>query len=291
MRVSNSSLIVDETMENTDSAAIESNLEVNDESDLSGNAVEQENLNTLHALDWRVYTQGALYIQRYQGFDKVSLIEEGLSDITELIYQSYALSTTAEKDFIIEVENVTSLVDDTKLFHFLTNLSAVKAVTLTQAVGNVRRFKLELIGSRASLLASLKLNNKLTQKIESQFDGLYQDDPLNDTQFDIDFNRATHQGIKVIILGENEAEKKDITINSVEGNSSNTPNEADTLKAENIENNALEQKELTKTLPTAVQDSLGNEKALEESVTKPISNKINTLKITPNIPVFIWEQG
>ena len=165
MRVSNSSLIVDKKMDNNDSLSIEPGSEAN----LSAHAEEintdeQAELKTLHALDWRVYTQGALYIQKYQGLDKASLIEQGLSDITELIYQSYALSTTAEKDFVIEVQNVTSLTHDSKLFNFLANLSAVKTVTLTQAQGSVRHFKLELIGSRASLLASLKLNNKLTQK-------------------------------------------------------------------------------------------------------------------------------
>ena len=37
--------------------------------------------------------------------DKINLINQGLSDITELIYQSYALSGSSEHDFIIDVTN------------------------------------------------------------------------------------------------------------------------------------------------------------------------------------------
>lgn len=119
-------------------------------------------------LDWHVYTQEALYTKQYHGLEIDTLISEGLSDITELIYQSYALLTSAEDDFVIEVKNVTSLIHDTKVFNFLTELSAVKSLTLVKATGDVRRYKVDLTGSKASFLASLKLNRQLTQVLEPQ---------------------------------------------------------------------------------------------------------------------------
>jgi len=94
------------------------------------------------------------------------LLQQGLSDITELIYQRYALSTTNQHDFVIEVANVDTLVTYVDVFDFLSNLSAVKSVTLLNAKGSVRRFNLELLGSEDALLASLKLNKKLTQVID-----------------------------------------------------------------------------------------------------------------------------
>jgi hypothetical protein len=200
-------------------------------------------------LDWRVFTQGTLYTKKYQGVDKISLINEGLSDITELIYQSYALLASAENDFVIEVNNVTSLKSDTQLFDFLTNLSAVKAVTLIRAQGDVRQFKLDLIGSKASLLASLKLNNKLTQ----QFDGLL--DGFSHRQ---QFERP--ENVSVNLNNRNSDEHVD----------KSTPKTNLTVDDSNLNANTAD--ELTKNDPLQ------------------ILTKTPPLNISPNIPVFYWEQ-
>lgn len=218
-------------------------------------------------LDWKVYTQGALYTQQYQGVDKVTLITQGLSDITELIYQSYALSTSAENDFVIEVQNVTSLKGDTQLFDFLIDLSAVNAVTLISAKDNVRQFKLDLIGSKASFIASLKLNNKLTQQIKSQIDHSFDsmifdpDDDLTD-----DFNRGGNKKMKVIILGNDDT--------GVEN--------ADGKMDEDIINS------------TNKSNPLNTNTDLAPGVNEQLIStheEIVPLIIVPNIPVFYWEQG
>jgi len=117
-------------------------------------------------LDWAVPTGQQKLSQQYYGDDIQVLLQQGLSDITELIYQRYALSTTNQHDFVIEVANVDTLVTYVDVFDFLSNLSAVKSVTLLNAKGSVRRFNLELLGSEDALLASLKLNKKLTQVID-----------------------------------------------------------------------------------------------------------------------------
>ena len=218
MRVSDSSLVID--TEKSETVIVSKDVSC-------GLLCEQQEVTTPKVLDWRVFTQGALYTKQYQGVDKVSLIAQGLSDITELIYQSYALSTTAENDFVIEVNNVSSLKDDTQLFAFLKDLSAVKAVTLIRAQGDIRQFKLELIGSKSSFLASLKLNNKLTQQLDSQ---LYEFSHAQ--QFN---NKTNKQG--------NRDKNISVTNPRVENNSNLNVNSADEL----IKNDQLQT--LTETKP------------------------------------------
>jgi len=247
-------------------------------------------------LDWKVYTQGALYTQQYQGVDKVSLITQGLSDITELIYQSYALSTTAENDFVIEVQNITSLKSDTEVANFLINLSAVKAVTLINAQGDVRRFKLDLIGSKASFIASLKLNNKLTQLIKAEIEPQIesQDSALNsmilsaendvaDGFTNTNTNTSTNniKKMKVIVLGDNNSATKNV----------------DDKINEDIINSADKSKPLntyTDLTPEAKEHFLPGHEISEheaQSHEQALHEKIVPLIIVPNIPVFYWEQG
>lgn len=250
MRVSDSSLVPKREFADIEAAL---------ESESCGLLCEQEEKVSHNALDWRMFTQGVLYTQKYQGVDKVTLINQGLSDITDLIYQSYALSTTAENNFVIEVNNVTSLKNDTQLFNFLSDLSAVKAVTLTSAQGDIRQFKLDLIGSRASFLATLKLNNKLTQ----QLDGL-----SHSQQF-------TNQ-MKIVVLGEPEPIIPDKT-SVVIANNGNLDDSLDNLVASPEDSNSVNAKPATD---------------LNKNDDLPILTKITPpLKIVPKIPVFHWEQG
>lgn len=107
-----------------------------------------------------------VFSQQYQGTDKSILLQQGLADITEVIYQYYALSTELDNHFVIDVANIESLITYNKLFDFLTDLSAVKSVTLISAKGSNRRFNLQLLGSKDALLSSLKLNKKLKQHID-----------------------------------------------------------------------------------------------------------------------------
>ena len=117
-------------------------------------------------LDWSVIQGQQKLSQQYYGDDPHSILEQGLADITELIYQRYALSTSTQKEFVIDVENVDSLKTYVDIFDFLKNLSSVKSVKLLTAKGNKRRFSLQLLGSEEAFLASLKLNKKLTKYID-----------------------------------------------------------------------------------------------------------------------------
>lgn len=117
-------------------------------------------------LDWSTIEGQQKFSQQYQGNSPQVLLQQGLADITELIYQRYALSTTKQNDFVIEVANVDSLATYVEVFDFLSNLSSVKSVTLLSAKGNARRFNLQLLSSADAWLASLKLNKQLKQYID-----------------------------------------------------------------------------------------------------------------------------
>ena len=268
MRVSDSSLVNEEDKVNI--------------SDLAGNIscgllCQPEEIESAKVLDWRVYTQGTLYTQKYQGVNKVALINQGLSDITELIYQSYALLTSAENDFIIEVKNVTSLKNDTQLFDFLVDLSAVKRVTLISAQGNIRRFKLDLLGSKASFLASLKLNDKLTQQLDNQLDGIYHPQQFNNQ-------------VKITVLGELELAAQNIAEpNTAAKNTSSNATMSDDAALDDAQvylngnKTVLNDKDIVVTNPT-----------IELTKSDPLQTTLAVkpqLVIAPLIPVFYWEQG
>ena len=117
-------------------------------------------------LDWSLITEEQVFSEQYQGTKQATLLTLALSDITTLIYQTYALSTTANDEFLIEVANVSSIKSYMEISTFLANLSSVKSIKLVKAEGNTRRFSLNLLGSKNALMASLKLNKKLQQFID-----------------------------------------------------------------------------------------------------------------------------
>jgi len=123
------------------------------------------------ALDWRLFSQSEQVAQsstskKYQGSDKNLLIKQALADVTQQIYQYYALNVNENKQLDIDVANINSLERYMLVNHFLTNLSAVDSVKLIWAKGQIRRFRLTLLGSQRTLLASLKLNKQLKQYID-----------------------------------------------------------------------------------------------------------------------------
>lgn len=281
MKVSDSSLVMDTEQSET----------TGDLDNIScGLLCVEQKVESPKVLEWRIYTQGTLYVQKYQGVDKVSLINQGLSDITEFIYQSYALLASAENEVVIEVQNVTSLTSDSQVFNFLTDLSSVKTVTLISAQSSVRRFQLDLVGSQTSFLASLKLNTKLTQKFDSQFDDLPVIDEIDeqhdvDSNFERDILSDLRTPMKIVVLGEDNAVKHNLEDNvqdnaqsSAQYNNQETIDKS--LSASNLpseEDNAIDAKPGTE-LSTSEQDSA------IKALTPPLT-------IIPNIPVFYWEQG
>ena len=161
IRISNSSLLISNQLDSENIALEDCGLLCAD-----SKLKEQHFVLDWSLLDWGVIEGQQKFSQQYQGDNPQVLLQQGLADITELIYQRYALSTTSQNDFIIEVANVDSLATYVDVFDFLNDLSSVNSVTLQSAKGSSRRFNLQLRGTKAALLASLKLNNKLTQIID-----------------------------------------------------------------------------------------------------------------------------
>lgn len=160
MRISNSSLVTLDYKEKEDS-------NINDCGLLCAQSQQKVQNYALDwsLLDWSLIKGQQKFSQQYQGSTPQEVLHQGLADISELIYQRYALSTTSQKDFVIEVANIDSLTMYVDVFDFLDKLSSVKSVTLLSAKGSARRFNLELLGSTEALLASLKLNKQLTQYV------------------------------------------------------------------------------------------------------------------------------
>jgi len=119
-----------------------------------------------YTLDWSLITKRQKFSQQYTGISQGSLVTQGLSDITDIIYQHYALSTSTKNQYVIDVVNIDSLSSYTRVFDFLVDLSAVQSVQLVSAKGSIRRFNLTLLGSEDTFLASLKLNKQLKQFID-----------------------------------------------------------------------------------------------------------------------------
>ena len=117
-------------------------------------------------VDWSIIEDQQLFSQPYKGNDTNELLAQVVDDITEHIYQQYASSTSTNNEFYIDVNNINSLSQDVKLYEFLESLSSIQEVMLTQVKGQHRRFKLMVLGSKESLLASFKLSAQLTQQID-----------------------------------------------------------------------------------------------------------------------------
>ncbi|WP_268875395.1 DUF2066 domain-containing protein [Cognaticolwellia mytili] len=122
-------------------------------------------------LDWSLMADAQeqhsqIFSEQYQGDDILLMLNKALADITDIIYQQYALSTTNSNEFQMDVANIESLDELIAVSDFLSELSAVESVQLVGVQGSNRRFKLSLIGSQQALLASLKLSEELNRYID-----------------------------------------------------------------------------------------------------------------------------
>lgn len=161
MRLSNSSLLAqDESLEETIQDSTQ-----DDSSNCGLLCVEQQQEQSYH-LDWTLFGQSQRFTSQYQSSNRDELVNQGLADITELIYKHYALSATSSNEFVMEVANVDSLKSYKEIFTFLNELSAVNSVTLTSVQGTSMQFRLQLLGSQAAFMASLQLNKQLKQYLD-----------------------------------------------------------------------------------------------------------------------------
>ena len=149
------------------------------------------------ALDWSLMTdlknkQTQVHSEHYQGDDVLLLLNQALADITDVIYQKYALLSSNSNELYIDVVNIDSLNKLIEVTDFLEELSAVESVQLVSAKGESRRFKLSLIGSPEALVESLQLS-KLLNHITNPLDT--SDNPL-DTSEDSDQVEVFYWGKK-----------------------------------------------------------------------------------------------
>jgi len=269
--------------------------------------VTPETLQTID-LDWRIYSQGTLYLRQYQGEDKEKLIQQGLSDITEFIYQSYALLTSTENDLVIEIHNINSLLTDTKVFSFISSLSAVNNIILLNAKGDVRRYKLDLVGSEESFFAALKLNKNLKEYVEEKvisnavFDDLSQRANVEDKRV-ISNQLQVRDSSKVEVINNKNSVSKissDVQVSVIPQDNSQLYNQAtisqniteQTTLADNI---ALPISQLKLQMKVVILGE-GNvpkvnlDDKIESTNTETLNQEAEKITNKPEVPVFYWEQ-
>lgn len=118
------------------------------------------------ALDWSLFDYNqvsgtGLQSEVAQGHLENELVLSALNNLADEIYNRYALTTNENNEYIIDVANVKTMQEFIAITKFLQELASVQSVSLIHANGQTRRFKLSLIGSANTFMASLKLNNLL----------------------------------------------------------------------------------------------------------------------------------
>ena len=134
-----------------------------------------------------------------------------------------------------------------------------------------------MLGSKASFLASLKLNDKLTQQLDNQLDGIYHSQQFNNQ-------------VKITVLGELELAAQNIAEpnTAAKNTSSNATMSDDAALGDaqvylNGNKTVLNDKDIVVTNPT-----------IELTKSDPLQTTLAVkpqLTIAPIIPVFYWEQG
>jgi hypothetical protein len=233
-------------------------------------------------LDWRIYSQGTLYVRQYQGEDKESLIRQGLSDITEFIYQSYALLTSTENDLVIEIRNIKSLLTDTNVFNFISSLSSVNNIILLKATSDIRRYKLDLVGSEESFFAALKLNKNLKKYVATEATGNAVIDGLTE-QADIQSQRLIDNSEQTGYVSENERGENQTSLSDM---SNIAQTSAIPTNNQLINDNSQRQRDSNKQPITELindessgSQNVSDQKTIADNIAMPASQLKSTMKI------------
>ena len=128
---------------------------------------QQANVLQSKQVDWYMFDTNNNNVEtgtNIQGDDESQLLQQVITDITENIASTYALSTDISHEMLIEVDGINSLTTYVDVTRFLDKLSAVTDVQLVKAKGSVRTFKLAFMGTQESLFNTLSLNDKLIKQ-------------------------------------------------------------------------------------------------------------------------------
>jgi hypothetical protein len=209
---------------------------------------------------------------------------------------------------VIEIHNINSLLTDTKVFSFISSLSAVNNIILLNAKGDVRRYKLDLVGSEESFFAALKLNKNLKEYVEEKvisnavFDDLSQ-------RANVEVKRAIGNQLQVrdsskveVINNKNSVSKisSDDQVSVIPQDNSQLYNQAtisqniteQTTLADNI---ALPISQLKLQMKVVILGE-GNvpkvnlDDKIESTNTETLNQEAEKITNKPEVPVFYWEQ-
>lgn len=130
-------------------------------------------------IDWSIIEeQKQTFSQPYQGNDITPLLEDLVNDITEHVYQQYALEVTGENEVFIDINNINNLTDYADVSNFLSTLSAIQQMTLVEVNNDYYRFKLTIMGSKNTLISAFKLSRQLMPNIDLFAENVNPDIPV-----------------------------------------------------------------------------------------------------------------
>lgn len=119
-----------------------------------------------YVVDWSIIEEHQHFSNAYKGTEPTELLTEVIDDITGYVYQQYALITSIDNEIFIDIDNISDLSSYAKLYSFFESMTSIENIMLVEVQGLHRRFKLNVLGSKENLIASLKLSKKLIQQID-----------------------------------------------------------------------------------------------------------------------------
>jgi hypothetical protein len=115
---------------------------------------------------------------------------------------------------VIEIRNINSLLTDTAVFNFISSLSSVNNITLLKATSDIRRYKLDLVGSEESFFAALKLNKNLKEYVAAEATGNAIIDDLTE-QADVQTQRVIDTSDQTGYAIENERDENKTSLSDI----------------------------------------------------------------------------
>jgi hypothetical protein len=192
------------------------------------------------------------------------------------------LLTSTENDLVIEIRNIKSLLTDTNVFNFISSLSSVNNIILLKATSDIRRYKLDLVGSEESFFAALKLNKNLKKYVATEATGNAVIDGLTE-QADIQSQRLIDNSEQTGYVSENERGENQTSLSDM---SNIAQTSAIPTNNQLINDNSQRQRDSNKQPITELindessgSQNVSDQKTIADNIAMPASQLKSTMKI------------
>lgn len=119
-------------------------------------------------LDWQILQGDQVVRGQFSDKSRDTLLSRLVNHIADTLAQEYAVvgQLGAENRLELTINNVKSLDDYVNVHTFLRSVSSVANVVLVSQQASQARFSLELLGSREDFLNTLRLDDKMTPRLD-----------------------------------------------------------------------------------------------------------------------------